>query len=493
MPHQGDSLIALLKVIAGLALFTGAGAGLIGLFPGSEENESDPLHVGWCYLAGTALTALLLHLPLALDGHIPHAAFLLAFCLCLVLAVGPGRAHVRRVGITRFFGLDILRALPLWLRVVTVLLVLLATSAALGPLVAWDERAIFGLKARVLYHEGSVLGEAFTDTGYVHFQTRYPLLVPLLEASLFTLKGSPDDRFLKLLFLLFSLCLALVVAGEVRRLHGARAGSLWGLLLLATPMLIGPSEGRGMTAYADLPFAAFVTGATVLLGRAIGHPASRKTLLAGLLLGAALATKQEGALWAVALGLALLLTLWRRTSARTAGLARSAVTVAVPALLFLALSFAARRWTPPPAWSERYSVVLNLAWLRQLGWRPVEIAPFVLRQLTNWKVWGWGWILVVAGLLVLHRPKLTPTPLFWRATALAVLAAYIAVFIVTPNHVHWHLATAFSRLLLHLFPLGILILAEQVGASGWPGQGLVPSDALAFPDPEPSIPRGEDS
>jgi hypothetical protein len=48
-------------------------------------------------------------------------------------------------------------------------------------------------------------------------------------------------------------------------------------------------------------------------------------------------------------------------------------------------------------------------------------------------------------------------------------AAYIGAFVVTPNHVHWHLATAFSRLLLHLFPLAVLILAEQVGASGWPG------------------------
>ena len=479
MPRRGDPLIALLKVIAGLALFAGAGAGLIGLIPGTEENDGDPLHFGWCVLAGTALAALLLHVPLALDGHIPHAAFLLAFCLSLVLAVGPGRAHVRRIGIARFFGLDLLYALPSWLRVVTLLLVLLAFSAALGPFVAWDERAIFGLKARVLYHEGSVLGEAFRDTGYIHIHARYPLLVPLLEASLFTLKGSGDDRFLKLLFLLFSLSLALVVAGEARRLHGPRAGGLWGLLLLATPMLIGPSEGRGMTAYADLPFAAFVTGATVLLGRAIDHPGSRDALLAGLLLGAALATKQEGAIWAMALGLALLVTLWRRMAPRTAGLARSTATVAAPALLFLALSLAAHRWTPAPALSERYSVVLSLAWLRQLGWRPVEIAPFVLRQLTNWKVWGWGWLLVVTGLLALRRPRLQPTPFFWRVTALAVFAADIGIFIVTPNHVHWHLATAFSRLLLHLFPLAILILMEQVGASGWPGRGHAEAETHA--------------
>lgn len=471
MPDQGASLIALPGVLAGLALFTGAGAGLIGLLRGQEEGDGDPLHFGWCFLAGTALAGLLLHLPLAIDGLIPRPVFLLVAFLCLVLAAGPGRAHVRKVGVARFFGLDHLRALPVWLRVVAVLLVLLAASSALGPFAGWDERAIYGLKARILHYEGSVRGEAFTDTGYLHFQARYPLLVPLLEAALFTHRGSMDDRFLKLLFLLFGLGLALVVAGEARRLHGQRAGSLWALLLLATPMLIGPAEGSGTSAYADLPFAAFVTAATVLLGRSLERPDTPGTLLAGLLLGAALATKQEGMLWAAALGSAFLLTLLRRPGTRTAGMARCIAAAAIPAVLFLALRLAASRWTPRAAWSERYEVVFSLDWLRQLGSRPFEIVPFVLNQVVDWKVWGWGWLLVLAGLLFLRRPQLPPAPFFWRATALAVFAADLGVFVVTPNHLHWHLATALSRLLLQLFPLAILILMEQVGASGWPGPG----------------------
>ncbi len=471
MPDQGDSLIALVKVLAGLVLFTGAGAGLIGLLRGQEDGEADPLHFGWCFLAGTAFAGLLLYLPLAIEGLIPRPVIFLVFFLCLVLAAGPGRAHIRRVGAARFLGLDHLRALPVWLRVVAVLLVLLAISSALGPFAGWDERAIYGLKARILYHEGSVRGEAFTDTGTLHFQARYPLLVPLLEAALLTLRDSIDDRFLKLLFLLFSLGLALVVAGEARRLHGPRAGSLWALLFLATPMLIGPAEGSGTSAYADLPFAAFVSAATVLLGRSLEHPDIRRTLLAGLLLGAALATKQEGMLWAAALGFAFLLTLWRRPGARTTWGTRCVAAAAIPALIFLALRLAASRWTPRAAWSERYDVVLSLDWLRQLGSRPLEIVPFVLNQVVDWKAWGWGWLLVLAGLVFLRRPRLTPTAFFWRATALAVFAADFGVFVVTPNHVHWHLATALSRLLLQLFPLAILILVEQVGASGWPGPG----------------------
>jgi hypothetical protein len=236
-------------------------------------------------------------------------------------------------------------------------------------------------------------------------------------------------------------------------------------------MLIGPPEGSGTSAYADLPFAAFVTAATVLLGRSLERPDTWRTLLAGLLLGAALATKQEGMLWAAALGFAVLLTLWRRPGARTTGVALGVAAAAIPALLFLALRLAASRWTPRAAWSERYDVVLDLDWLRQLGSRPFEVVPFVLKQVVDWKAWGWGWLIVLAGLLFLRRPRLTPTAFLWRATALAVFAADFGVFVVTPNHVHWHLATALSRLLLQLYPLAILILVEQVGASGWPGPG----------------------
>jgi hypothetical protein len=463
---------ALLLVAAGVALLAGAGAGLVGLLPVPEEDGTDPLHAGWCFLAGSALAGLLLHVPLAIDGRISHAAFFLVFGLCLVLAAGPGRLHVRRVGVGRFLGLDLLRALPLWLRALAVALALLAASAGLESLSGWDERATFGLKARVLYHAGTIRGEAFTDADLVNFQTRYPLHIPLLEAALFVLQGSFEDLHLKLLFALFGLSLVLVVAGEARRRDGPRVGALWGLLLMTTPFLISPVDGRGMTAYADLPLAAYVTGAAVLLGRALERPDPRGTLLAGLLLGAALATKHEGVLWAFALGFALLLTLWRRAPAHRAPLASGAAEVALPALLFLGLSVAARRWIPPSFWSEQYADAIRLDWLGRLGGRPLQIAPFVLRQLADGREWGWGWLLVLIGLLVLHRPRLSPAPFLWRSAALAIFAADLAVFIVTPYEVHWHLVTALPRLLLQLFPLALLILAEQVSASGWLPQGL---------------------
>lgn len=383
-------MIAFLKVIAGLALLTGGGAGVVGLLPsGGERGSVASLHAGWCFLAGSAIAALLLHLPLAIDGTIPKQAFFLVLFLLFVLAAGPGRRHIRRAGLARFFGLDLLRDLPRWLRVGTVVLMLVASSVAFEPFSGWDERAIYGLKARILYHEGSVRGEAFIDQDIVHSQARYPLLVPVLEASMLAIKGSLDDRDLKLLFVLFGFSVVMVVTEEARRVGGARAGALWGFLLITTPFVIGPAD-RGMSGYADLPLAAFVTAAAVLLGRSLDRPDVGGTLLSGLLLGAALMTKQEGAIWALALAFGFLMAGWLRTPSRTTVLAREAAAVAVPALLFLGVSEAARRWIPSSIWTERYETVLKLDWIRQVGWRPLRIAPLVLREARQRGALGMG-------------------------------------------------------------------------------------------------------
>ena len=62
-------------------------------------------------------------------------------------------------------------------------------------------------------------------------------------------------------------------------------------------MVIGPGEGRGMSAYADMAFGAFVTGAVILCARAIERRDDRVAMLGGLFLGGALMTKQEGLVW----------------------------------------------------------------------------------------------------------------------------------------------------------------------------------------------------
>lgn len=55
----------------------------------------------------------------------------------------------------------------------------------------------------------------------------------------------------------------------------------------------------------------------------------------------------------------------------------------------------------------------------------------------------------------------------WRVVTAIMLAIYLTIMVVSPLHLHYQLITTFSRLILHLFPLAMLIMAEQVFASGW--------------------------
>jgi hypothetical protein len=53
----------------------------------------------------------------------------------------------------------------------------------------------------------------------------------------------------------------------------------------------------------------------------------------------------------------------------------------------------------------------------------------------------------------------------WRAIVAVVAAIYLAILVITPLHLDYQLKTTFSRLALHIFPLAMLIMAEQIVAS----------------------------
>ncbi|HKD38105.1 MAG TPA: hypothetical protein VKB78_14930, partial [Pirellulales bacterium] len=59
---------------------------------------------------------------------------------------------------------------------------------------------------------------------------------------------------------------------------------------------------------------------------------------------------------------------------------------------------------------------------------------------------------------------------FWRLTAIGMTAAYFGVLLLTPLNLYYQLFTSTSRLLLHVYPLAVLIMSEQLAASGWSKQ-----------------------
>ncbi len=468
-------MIEAIKVVACLAVTAGAGAAFLRLFSddagrtaAGSRRRSGTATLGWCFLAGTALVSVALHLPLALDGTIDHSWFAVVCALSSLATLWFARVAWRNWRATRGAAdgkRSWILSLPVVLRILTVVIVACVVwFNVAAPLTTYDSRAIYGLKARVLYDLGSVRGEDFLDSARAHYHPHYPLLLPLHEAYLFWAQGSNDDSAIKWISAAFSLALVGVFVDELRRHTTDVTAAFWGLNLLFTPMLLSGAEGGGLSGSADAPFAAFVLAAFVQLGRWFEEPRWRPAALAGLFLGAATLTKQEGAfcLAAAALAAAFLCTrqrMWNSQSVQAAVAAGTAVAVCI------GLSALARAGLAESPFVPDYAMAFRSDWLMQLWHRPAEFLSYLFSQFVNWRVWNLAWPLLAAALF-LRRPPPDGTVRFWRITLVLVSCAYCGTFMITPYNLQYQMSTALNRLAFHLFPLALLVLSEQLFASG---------------------------
>src|SRR5436189_4579843 len=93
---------------------------------------------------------------------------------------------------------------------------------ALGrPLDTWDSWVNWAMKARVIFTENGFGPALYADASRVITHLDYPLLLPLLQAWVFTWLGVPDDRLAALPGLFFYLTMIGAMYAGARR-WGAR-------------------------------------------------------------------------------------------------------------------------------------------------------------------------------------------------------------------------------------------------------------------------------
>jgi hypothetical protein len=113
-----------------------------------------------------------------------------------------------------------------------------------------------------------------------------------------------------------------------------------------------------------------------------------------------------------------------------------------------------------------YSAALSWDWLRQLGSRPLAVATFGLGDCLRPTVWNLTWPCVVAIMFLRRKQPVTTEIWFARLLVGMVAIVFFAIFVITPYHVYWQIATALHRLVLQLLPLAWLLAVEQLSASG---------------------------
>jgi Dolichyl-phosphate-mannose-protein mannosyltransferase len=255
--------------------------------------------------------------------------------------------------------------------------------------------------------------------------------------------------------------LLLIVYDATRRAAGRTAGALAALAAAATPFLLR-GEGGAESTYSDLPLACFYGAALVLL---LGpRPRVESGLAAGLLLGAAVLTKNEGtplACLALALG-------WR--AARPPGAAEAAdrrsaragawrlAAAAAPAVLALAL-LASWRAAIPNREDERYMELMRAANLWPgIVTNAAAAVPVMLDKMNRFRHWAGLWWLAPAALLAGRRALRHP-----RLRRYLVAAAGPPAVACAAYSIHFHpaflAAVTWERFLLQAAVPLIVVLA----------------------------------
>jgi hypothetical protein len=155
--------------------------------------------------------------------------------------------------------------------------------------------------------------------------------------------------------------------------------------------------------------------------------------------------------------------------------------------LAIGLGRAVHRGMPDSPYYPSYIAAIDWQWLKQLGDRPWTVMVYVAQELVRLRSWNLIWPAVLASVLVLKRGKVPPEVRFWRVTALGIAAAYFGVLVLTPLHLYYQLFTSTTRLLLHIYPLAVLIMSEQLAASGWSRQFTEIFDLESESDPAAAV------
>ena len=334
-------------------------------------------------------------------------------------------------------------------------------EAATNPPQDWDGRMTWCTQARYIRAAGTVDAGVLLDERWYVSHPQYPLLLPVAQVAAQEAFGAdPDAHLPRAVYAAFLPALLLLIYDGTRRAAGRTAGALAALAAAATPFLLR-GEGGAESTYSDLPLACFYGAALVLL---LGpRPRAESGLAAGLLLGAAVLTKNEGtplACLALALG-------WRaarparaadaadRPSAR-AGAWRFAA-AAAPAVLALAL-LASWRAGIPNREDESYPDLLHAASLWPgIVTNAAAFVPVMVDKMNRFRHWAGLWWLAPAALLAGRRALRHPRLRRYLAAAAGPPAIAWAAYSIHP-HPAFLAAVTWERFLLQAAVPLIIVL-----------------------------------
>jgi hypothetical protein len=353
---------------------------------------------------------------------------------------------------------------PRWLRAAVAIAAVIATASFIEHVLrypdgGWDAWMIWNLRARFLARAGAGFRAAFSPELLFWTHPDYPLLLPGVVAQGFLLAGREPLWVPAAAAYAFAAMTVALLATSLRELRGPGWGAVAALALLATPCFVGFAANQ----QSDVPVGAFVLAACALSALAIETGRPRALMLAGVAASLAAWTKNEGPVYLLALGVALLAVRWAGFRDRLRGAIRFGLG-ALPVLVLL-VYFKLRVASTNDLISQA-----SLAPLLD-GGRWVELGFALLRRVLFFQSWSL-WLVAEMVVVVAVIPRLPPRPssrVLFLAVALA-LAAVAVVYVLQPHELVWFVRASSDRVLVQLWPsivlATVLSLAAPVSVPG---------------------------
>jgi hypothetical protein len=333
-------------------------------------------------------------------------------------------------------------------RITRILLGLLAVMVVLGvmhimkaPLFERDGLGIWLTKAKMIALDRTFRSDNFFNPWRIQDSPRYPLLLPLLEAS-FMVQTGINEWTVKLIFAyVWILILGVLCENLINK--STRLPLIATVILTLIPAYYILSDGSLHTGYADIPISLFYLATFVMLWDYFQTGEKKSAIGAGLTVALSIFTKNEGLAFGLAAAAVFFLTRKKISDA-----ARFLVAVVLPLVpWFLTLI------RLPNLYQEHYlnRIPVLLPRLRYL--------PLILKnaglEIVNVRHWGIFWILVV-WILVFYKPG------FFRRRLLSIagltLVVYLGIYLLTSWEISFQMSVSFPRLLLQIVPSLFFIL-----------------------------------